>query len=120
MTLPDFVLRTLRARVNANLVDMCIIERYEDSLDAYGNPERSLVSSTEYRCYLIRTDRSAGDMITEADVGRVFYELQLPYDADIADGDTVLIDSERYETMQVYRNQSVDVMRQARLVKQGA
>ena len=56
-------------------------------------------------------------MVTGADQSEVHYELQLAWDADIRDGDSVVIDGETYETVQVYRNQSQKVMRQATLVK---
>lgn len=117
---PAFVLNMLRARINENLVDTCTIERYQDVSDAYGAPVRTLVSSTSSACYLIRKQASSNGMVTGADQSMVNYELQLPYDADIEDGDSVVLDGERYETVQVYRNQSQNVMRQAELVKAGA
>jgi len=118
--LPDWLKAQVRARINENLTETCEIRRYTDAVDAYGNPEKTLVSSTEYSCFLIRANQASDGMVTGADVAEVQYEVQLPYDADIADGDEVVIGSEVYQTVQVYRNQSQSVMRQARLVKAGS
>lgn len=119
--LPDWVKAIVRQQIDENLSQSCTIERYEDvASSGLGAPKRRLVSSFECACFLTKEQGQADSKLNEADKGRVFYMLQLPYDADIRDGDTVLIAGESYETRQVLRSQSQDVMRQARLVKAGS
>lgn len=119
--LSNFAKNVIRSRIENNLTKTCTVTRYIETVDpVLGIPEKSLQSQTNYACFLTRVGRSGSELVLEADQGRVFYMLQLPYDADIEDGDTVTIDSEDYETKQVFRSQSVDVMRQAMVVKVGS
>lgn len=119
--LPDWLKANIRQQIETNLTQSCTIERYEDVASAnLGAPKRRFVSAIESACFLTKEQGQADTMLNEADKGRVFYTLQLPYNTDIQDGDTVLIDGESYETRQVLRSQSQDVMRQARLVKAGS
>jgi hypothetical protein len=106
--------------VGHHLTQTCTIERRTFSTSDYGGETEGPTLVITSDCYLTRATRSGGDMINAADQGRVFYMLHLPYDVDIEDGDEVVVDSERYRTEQVYRDQSVGVMRQALVVKEGS
>ncbi len=119
---PAWILAQLRASINDELMDTCTIIRYGDAVnDDYGLAVRSIVSETSSACALTRASRATNqDMITHADKGRAFYMLSMPYDTDIQDGDTIIVASEDYETKQVIRSHSNDVMRQALLVKAGS
>lgn len=117
----DWSKNLIRSRIEINLTETCIITRWSETANSvYGTPERSVASQVEAKCFLTSTSRASDAMITDADKGRVFYMLQLPHDTDIEDGDTVTVKGEDYETKQVIRSQSVDVMRQALLVKAGS
>lgn len=120
--LPDWLKQTIRAQINGHLVQTCTIERYVDAASTnLGAPKRVLKWSVESPCFLKKESmNTANPLVNEADKGKVFYELELPYDTEIADGDSVIVDGERYETRQVLSRQSQDVMVQARLVKVGS
>lgn len=110
----------VRARINQNLTLTCTITRNVQDVDAYGALSVASTSSTTSKCFLTRLQRSSPELLNEQDLSRVFYELHLPYDTDIDDNDIVTIGGETYRTVQVYRDQSVNVMRQAVVVKVGA
>lgn len=112
--------------IEKNLTQTCRIERYTYGEDSLGG---RAVTGTEIvyegKCFLTRVNRSGADMVAAAEQGRVYYTLNLPYDADIQDQDAVFIilengAEEAYETAQVIRRQSVDVMRQAMIVRAGS
>lgn len=111
--------------VESHLVLNCRIERYEYGLDSLGG--RSVLSTEVISsvCFLTRVTRTGADMVAAAEQGRVYYQLQLPHDVDIQDQDAVFLlhdngEEEQFETVQVLRQQGVDVMRQATLVKAGS
>lgn len=110
----------VRQRVEQNLTQSCTIERPDWGTDEYGGRVELPPATSTSDCFLTRKNRSSADMINAADMGRVFYMLHLPWDADIEDGDVVVIDDERYRVEQAIRQQSVQVMRQAVVVLQGS
>jgi len=118
---PSWVKKKVQAQVNKNLTEICHIERYSlESVGEYGETDPILISTTQYPCFL-RAEKQAPDgMVTGADRGEVFYTLELPFDADIEDGDKIIIGTDTYETRQVMKAESQDVRRFARLVKAGA
>ena len=110
----------VRQKVEQNLTMSCTIERPQWGQDDYGGREGLPPLTSTSACFLTRLTRTGADMINAADQGRVFYMLHLPWDADIEDGDEVVIDGERYRVEQAIRQQSVQVMRQAVVVLQGS
>lgn len=110
----------LRSRINENLTQTCTITRNVQGVDAYGSLSVTSSSTSSSACFLTRLQRNAPELLNEQDQSRTYYELHVPYNTDLDDGDVVTIDGETYRTVQVYRNQSVDVMRQAIVVKEGA
>lgn len=110
----------VRARIEQHLVQECTIERKTYALDEYGVSQVITTTPTTSACFLTRNTRSAAQMNDTKDQARVYYNLHLPHDADIRDGDEVVIDGERYYTEQVLRSQGMNVMRQAVLVKHGS
>lgn len=116
----------VRARVERHLTQTCQIERKTFATDEYG--DRSLASTLVIpsACFLTKVSRSSAQETAGADLGRVYYNLHLPYDTDIRDGDeVVIIDAvtaaeERYTVDQAIRSQGVNVMRQAVLIKAGS
>lgn len=116
----DRTLAMIRSRINRNLTQTCTITRNVQTVDAYGALSVSSSSSTSSECFLTKMSRATPELLNEQDLSRVFYELHVPYDTDIDDNDVVTIDGETYRTVQVHRSQSVNVMRQAILVKVGA
>lgn len=113
-------LARIRNRINENLIQTCTITRSVQDVDAYGAISTVSSSSTTSACYLTRMSRTAPELLNEQDLSRVYYSLHVPHDTDLEDGDVVTIAGETYRTVQVYRSQSVDVMRQAIVVKEGA
>lgn len=116
----NFTKSRVRSRINQNLTQTCTITRNVQTVDAYGALSVTSSSSTTSKCFLTRLQRNAPELLNEQDLSRVYYSLHLPYDTDIDDNDVVTISGETYRTVQVYRDQSVDVMRQAIVVKVGA
>jgi hypothetical protein len=115
----------VRRQVEANLPQRCRIERYTYAAGSLGGQEIAGTQVIESACFLTRVTRSAADLVAAAEQGRVFYTLHLPYDTDIQDQDAVFLILNtgaeiKYETVQVIRNQGVDVMRQAIVVKAGS
>ena len=109
--------RIVQKTIESHLVQRCVVQRYEDAIGDYGEPVRGLVFSAEYDCYLTAEQNTPPNMVVEADRGVVYYKLSLPFDADIQDGDSVVIGDIGYETRQVITRQSQDVMLTARLIR---
>ncbi|QPC81067.1 hypothetical protein G4Y79_15290 [Phototrophicus methaneseepsis] len=114
--------RMMQRAVLRRLTQTCEIRRNHAPVpDGYGGYQEPrgydrIVSA----CFLVtdsRRQRDAG--VAGADVGQVFYVLQLPYDTDIQDGDVVIVDDKQFEVAQAVVEHSNDVMRQARLVRAG-
>lgn len=115
--LPDWLSNQIRSTINTHLSETCRIERWSDSVGDYGEPVRSLDYATDATCYLTRLNRESDGMVTEAERSETRYMLQLPHDADIRDGDVVIVNDERYQVAQVHRSMSQQVMRQAIVIK---
>ncbi len=111
--------KLLRRRINSVLSETCTIRRVVKSLDEYGSPIETAPVDTSSACFLTGLRRTSANLISGADVGRVFYELHLPYDADIEDTDVILLDGQEYHIEQVIARQSVNVMKQVIVVKVG-
>ena len=113
-----------RLRVEQNLTETCTIERPQSGQDEYGGAMDLPPVSTTSACHLSRMSRNSADMVAMADQGRVYYMLHLPWDADIEDGDEVVMYDGgrelRYRVEQALRQQSVQVMRQAVVVLAGS
>lgn len=110
----------LRQRVESAMTKDCIIRRTTFSTDSYGGPGTPLSVDVFSKTYLTRVQRTGADMVAAADSGRVHYMANLPYDADIRDGDAVIVDEIEYQTVQVIARHSNDLMRQALIVKAGS
>ena len=116
----DFTRKTIRNRIQDHLIQTCEIQRRSFTQDDFGGSTALPVQSTTESCFLTRLTRAGQDMVQDADKGRIFYELQLPFDADIQDNDRVVIDTITYEVAQAVRANSNDVMRQAIVMKVGS
>lgn len=118
--LNDWLKGRVREQVGVHLTMTCTIRRKTQTISEYGGQTDGPTLEITSACFLTRANRNSADMINAADQGRVFYMLHLPYDTDIEDGDDVVVDGETYYTEQVYRSQSLNIMRQALVVKQGS
>jgi head-tail adaptor len=112
--LSDDELAALRADLDELLPGTAIIQRASAGTGLYGghNPNWGAVGTVVCRVDSINRQDTAG-MIADAEVGRTYYQLSLPYNADLRDGDRVSVSSVVYECLQVYRNQSANGVRRA-------
>lgn len=112
----------VRRTVAKHLTQRCTIERQMFNLtDEAGGHVDGPNTLIESACFLTRVNRSSADLLAgTADIGRVYYTLNVPHDTDIRDEDVVVIEGERYRVEQVMRSNGLDVMRQALVVKQGS
>ena len=111
----------LQRAIARHLTQSCTIKRESAyTEDEYGTPETTdLVWSSA--CYLTRDRRTPSDAgVADSDSSRVYYILQLPYDVDLADGDTVIVDEVEYQVAQANIRHSNDVMQNARITRAGA
>jgi head-tail adaptor len=112
--LTDAELAALRDDVYQLLPGTAIIQRASAGTGLYGghDPTWSNVGTVVCRVDSISRDDSAG-IIADAEVGKTYYQLSIPYNADLRDGDRLSISSKTYECLQIFRGQSASGVRRA-------
>ncbi len=94
----------LRADALLTLPDVCAILRPSATTDADGDSASTwgtAVASIACRFDPFRW-RDWRGLVAEREVNRTYYVLTLPYDADLRDGDRVLIAEQPLEVMQLF------------------
>lgn len=116
---------TIRRAIERHLTQACTIRRESAyTEDAYGTPSTTPIEWIS-ACYVTRDRRQPPEAgVAGGDVGRVYYTLQLPWqanpDLDVKDGDTVIVDGVEYQVSQANIRHSNAVMQHARITKAGA
>lgn len=110
----------LQRAIARHLTQRCTIKRESAyTEDEYGTPSTTDLM-WDSACYLTRDRRTPPETgVADSDSSRVYYILQLPYDVDLADGDTVIVDDVEYQVAQANIRHSNDVMQNARITKAG-
>jgi len=113
--------RTIQRAMLRRLTQTCVIRRITSVTDdGYGQPQET-TSDTSSACFLSRDRRAPAEAgVTGADIGKTYYMLTLPYDADIEESDSVIVDGLAYEVSQVETEHGNGVLKQARIVKAGS
>jgi len=115
----------VRKQIETHLTQTCRIERYTYGSGSLGGRTKTGTQVITTACFLTRVQRTGADMVAAAEQGRIYHMLHVPWDVDIQDQDVVFLildkgDEVKFETAQVLRYQSVEVMRQALVVKAGS
>lgn len=112
--LTDAELDALRDDIYELLPSTAIIQRGSAGTGLYGvhDPTWNAVGTVVCRLDSVSRQDSEG-IIADAEVGKTYYQLSIPYNADLRDGDRLSISSKVYECLQVFRGQSAHAVRRA-------
>lgn len=92
----------LRRQANKSLTETCTIERKTTATTSAGYAEPTWGVVTTAACRLLPlTQRDAKGQVAFQEANRVYFRLELAYDADVRDGDRVKIDGVIYEILQI-------------------
>lgn len=116
----DGELTQLRSDVLETLLTTCTILRASATVDGNYLPGESWgTAAAGVRCrldpYTNRQD-SAG-LVGGREANRSYFQLTLPWDADVDDGDRIAIDSATYELVLLHATHSGRVVKRATLAK---
>jgi head-tail adaptor len=115
--LTDGELAILRTQVLGLLPDTAYLMRASGTVDSFGN---SLETWGTVGTVAARIDpyRMTGqDVRASQEAGASYYQLTLPYDAGMTDGDRVKIDSVTYELKQVTQDHSARLFQRSLAVR---
>lgn len=117
--LTDQELAQLRADVLETLPETCMILRPSASADTYGHADPTYGTAVvSVRCRLDpEYRRGNGELVAGREANRSYFTLSLPYDADLRDGDRVVIASGNYEVWQLHGTQTMRAVKRAVVVK---
>lgn len=110
-----------RADVAETLVSSVAIQRATTTIIDEGYPAESWATQSTVNGRIDNLTRSQGmgALIAEQEKGRVFYQLTVTHDADLRDGDRVVVDSVTYQIVTVNLQQDLRIVRRAVVVKVG-
>lgn len=95
----------MRAEVAQTLPGTAVIQRMTMGTGLYGGETWAAVGTVAARLDPYNRQDSSGQ-VSMMEAGRSYYQLTLPYDADLQDGDRVSIDNVIYEAVQVHSRQT--------------
>jgi head-tail adaptor len=100
--LPSQMRAILRREANKTLTDTCTIERKGNLSNSigYGESDWNVVATVNCRL-LPLTQRDQKGQVALREANRVYFRLELAYDAEIQNGDRVKIDGATYEVLQI-------------------
>lgn len=96
-------LARIRAQVEGKLTESCTILRAAPTVDDAGYIAEDFgTAATGVACRLIPLNRRDRQNIRATqEIGRSYYRLVMPYDADVRDGDRVALGTVTYEVLQI-------------------
>jgi head-tail adaptor len=120
--LTDAELAQLRSDIGELLPDTCQIQRSTDTTDDHGNVSEGWTTVATTSCRLDPFFRMASpNPVAAQEKMRNSYRLTIPYDADLRDGDRVLVGGDVYELVELHDDHSDRAVRWGMVTKlQGA
>lgn len=115
--LTDQELAEMRADAAATMPDTAIIKRVTTSISAEGYEVGTAVAIGTVAARIDIFQKQANGQYAMLDAARAYYQLTVPHNADIDDGDTVTISGADYEVMQAHAAQSSRMVRRALIVR---
>ena len=110
----------LRAEVLGLLPDQAVILRPEGTVTASGAWSETYSAAGTVAARIDPFKMTQGDRVIAAqERGRAWYQLSVPWDADLRDGDRVTVSSVTYELVQVHDDHSQRLVRRAIVSKLG-
>ena len=120
LMLSDRELAALRADVLGLLPDTCVIQRATTTTNSAGAWTETYSAAGTVVCRLDPFKMATGEQVIAAqERGRAWYQLSVPWDADLRDGDRVTVSSVTYELVQVHDDHSHRLVRRAIVSKLG-
>lgn len=111
-------LAQLRADILETLPDTCQIQRVTLVADAHGNTSEVWATVATVACRLDPFFRMASpNPVAAQEKMRNSYRLTVPYDADLRDGDRVLVDGDVYELVELHDDHSLHAVRWGMVIK---
>ena len=119
--LTDGELTQLRADVLGVLVQTVAIWRASETVSAAGDAVKSFALSTSVAGRLDPMTRKSATsyMIGDQEKGRAYYQVTLVYNADLNDGDRVVVDGVTYDVLQIHEGVAAMAVLRALVVKRG-
>lgn len=113
-------LAALRLDVAGMLPQTVTIQRATETVDDYGHAAKSwsTVDTVAGRVDPL-AQMSGQSIIASQEEGRVYYRLSVEYDADLVDGDQVIVDSVTYQVKQLHQNNALPAVKRATIVRFG-
>jgi head-tail adaptor len=119
--LSDSELDALRTQIETlTLVQSVAISRATETVSAAGDPVKTwaTASTVSGRVDPYRQAIRSGDLITgDQEAGRAYYQLTIEHDADLNDGDRVIVGGVTYEVVQLHEGNALAAVKRAMLVK---
>lgn len=113
-------LADLRAEVLGLLPDQAVILRPEGTVTASGAWSETYSAAGTVAARIDPFKMTQGDRVIAAqERGRAWYQLSVPWDADLRDGDRVSVADVTYELVQVHDDHSQRIVRRAIVSKLG-
>lgn len=110
----------LRAEVRGLLPDTAVISRATTTTNSSGAWSETYSAAGTVVCRLDPFKMATGEQVIAAqERGRAWYQLSVPWDADLRDGDRVTVSSVTYELVQVHDDHSQRLVRRAIVSKLG-
>lgn len=121
--LTDAELTQLRADVLETLVSTCAIYRPSSSVDSHyfaGETNGAAVATVACRLDPFTARNDIQGMLAGREANRAYFQLTVPWDADLRDGDHVTISGESLEVLQLFDIHSDRIVKRALVVKVAA
>jgi hypothetical protein len=113
----DDELAQIREDIAETMPDTCVIKRVTSSISAEGYESGTAVAIGTITARIDIFNRQSVGQYAMLDAARAYYQLTVPYDSTIDDGDTVTIGGADYEVMQAHLGQSKGAVRRALIVR---
>lgn len=120
--LTDAELTALRLDMGGLLVQSVAIQRASETVNSAGDavPTWSTSSTVDGRVDPMKSGSAqARYMIGDQEKGKAMYQLTVAHDADLRDGDRVVVDGATYQVLQMHSGNALAAVKRALVSKQG-
>lgn len=113
-------LAALRLDVAGMLPQTVTIQRATETVDDYGHAAKSFATVATVAGRVDPLAQMSGQsIVANQEEGRAYYRLSVEYDANLVDGDQVIVDSVTYQVKQLHQNNALPAVKRATIVRFG-
>jgi SPP1 family predicted phage head-tail adaptor len=119
--LSDSELDALRTQLETLTMPQSVaISRATETVSAAGDPVKVWATTSTVSGRVDPYTRgSGGYIVAEQEVGRAYYQLTIEHDADLNDGDRVIVSGTTYEVLQLHEGNALAAVKRALIVRHG-